>query len=263
MRGGVFLYPADRRRGYARGRLRLVYEANPIAFLIEQAGGAATDGAGRILDLVPASLHERTPLDLRLAPSEVERVARYLEGGARHGRALAAVRPPRPAPGLRESAMSVKHPIISVTGSSGAGTTSVQNTFEQIFRRERRRRRLHRGRRLPPLRPRGRCARSMAAENRKGNANFSHFGPRRQPRRGARGRCSGTTARPAPGGRATTSTTTREAERYGAPPGTFTAWEPLPAEQRPPVLRGPARRRGDARRSTSRATPTSRSASCR
>jgi fructose-1,6-bisphosphatase I len=61
-RGGVFLYPADARQGYAAGRLRLVYEANPIAFLIEQAGGAATDGEWRILDLEPRDTHQRTPL---------------------------------------------------------------------------------------------------------------------------------------------------------------------------------------------------------
>jgi fructose-1,6-bisphosphatase I len=62
MRGGVFLYPADKRPGYSKGRLRLVYEANPVAFLMEQAGGSATDGAEPILSLVPTSLHQRTPL---------------------------------------------------------------------------------------------------------------------------------------------------------------------------------------------------------
>ena len=61
-RGGVFLYPGDDREGNAHGRLRLVYEANPIAFLAERAGGMATDGAGPILDIVPESLHQRVPL---------------------------------------------------------------------------------------------------------------------------------------------------------------------------------------------------------
>jgi len=61
-RGGIFLYPRDGRKGYERGRLRLVYEGAPIAFLIEQAGGKATDGIDAILDKVPGSLHERTPL---------------------------------------------------------------------------------------------------------------------------------------------------------------------------------------------------------
>ena len=73
-RGGVYLYPADARKGYQAGRLRLVYEANPIAFLIEQAGGVATDGHGRILDLQPRQLHERTPFVFG-SRDEVERVA--------------------------------------------------------------------------------------------------------------------------------------------------------------------------------------------
>ena len=62
LQGGIFLYPADRRKGYENGRLRLLYEAFPIAFLIEQAGGAATDGANRILDRTPESLHQHCPL---------------------------------------------------------------------------------------------------------------------------------------------------------------------------------------------------------
>ncbi|HEX3235523.1 MAG TPA: class 1 fructose-bisphosphatase [Gemmatimonadales bacterium] len=58
--GGVFLYPADTRN--PNGKLRLLYEASPMAFLAEQAEGSATDGVARILDIVPASLHQRTPL---------------------------------------------------------------------------------------------------------------------------------------------------------------------------------------------------------
>ena len=61
-RGGIFLYPADGRDGYGTGRLRLVYEANPVAFLVEAAGGKAIDGAEPILDLAPADLHARVPL---------------------------------------------------------------------------------------------------------------------------------------------------------------------------------------------------------
>ncbi len=60
-RGGIFLYPEDSRRGYEFGRLRLVYEANPISFLIEQAGGLATDGQQNILDIQPTDLHQRVP----------------------------------------------------------------------------------------------------------------------------------------------------------------------------------------------------------
>lgn len=61
IRGGVFLYPSDVRENYTMGRLRLVYEANPLAWIIEQAGGAATNGRERILSLPPAALHQRTP----------------------------------------------------------------------------------------------------------------------------------------------------------------------------------------------------------
>jgi fructose-1,6-bisphosphatase I len=58
--GGIFLYPADTKS--PRGKLRLLYEAAPMAMLVEQAGGAATDGQTRIMDIVPRNLHERTPL---------------------------------------------------------------------------------------------------------------------------------------------------------------------------------------------------------
>ena len=61
-RGGVFLYPGDSREGYESGRLRLVYEANAMAFLMEQADGAATDGKRRIMEIRPESLHQRIPL---------------------------------------------------------------------------------------------------------------------------------------------------------------------------------------------------------
>jgi fructose-1,6-bisphosphatase I len=76
VRGGVFLYPRDLRRGYERGRLRLVFEANPIAFLIENAGGKAIDGFTRVLDLTPSDAHQRTPLMFGSA-SEIDRIARY------------------------------------------------------------------------------------------------------------------------------------------------------------------------------------------
>ena len=75
-RGGVFLYPADARKGYERGRLRYLYECAPIAFLIEQAGGAATDGVDRILAHAPQSLHERTPFIFGSAEN-VARISAY------------------------------------------------------------------------------------------------------------------------------------------------------------------------------------------
>ncbi len=75
-RGGIFLYPSDGRDGYQQGRLRMIYECAPIAFLVEQAGGKATDGTTRILDLVPESLHARTPFVFGTA-EKVDRVTSY------------------------------------------------------------------------------------------------------------------------------------------------------------------------------------------
>jgi fructose-1,6-bisphosphatase I len=75
--GGCFLYPADSRKGYENGRLRTLYEATPIAFLIEQAGGAATDGLSPILDRLPQTHHENTPLIFG-CKDEVNIIARYL-----------------------------------------------------------------------------------------------------------------------------------------------------------------------------------------
>ncbi|KCV83859.1 fructose-1,6-bisphosphatase [Actibacterium atlanticum] len=75
-RGGVFLYPGDQRPGYENGRLRLVYECAPIAFLMEQAGGQATDGHDRIMDHTATTLHQRTPFVFG-SPEKVGRVAAY------------------------------------------------------------------------------------------------------------------------------------------------------------------------------------------
>ena len=60
LKGGVFLYPPTKKN--ANGKLRLLYEANPLAFIAEQAGGQAVSGAGRIMDIVPKTIHERTPI---------------------------------------------------------------------------------------------------------------------------------------------------------------------------------------------------------
>jgi fructose-1,6-bisphosphatase I len=60
LKGGVFLYPPSDE--YPQGKLRLLYEANPIAFLVEQAGGVASDGQGRVMDVQPTAIHQRTPL---------------------------------------------------------------------------------------------------------------------------------------------------------------------------------------------------------
>ena len=73
LRGGLFMYPRDEKRA---GRLRLMYEANPMAFIVEQAGGAASTGRERLLDLVPTAIHQRVPVILG-SREEVERLDRY------------------------------------------------------------------------------------------------------------------------------------------------------------------------------------------
>lgn len=75
-RGGIFMYPWDKREPDKPGKLRLMYEANPMAFIVEQAGGAATNGQQRILDLQPSKLHERVSVVLG-SKNEVERVTGY------------------------------------------------------------------------------------------------------------------------------------------------------------------------------------------
>ncbi|QDX22686.1 Fructose-1,6-bisphosphatase class 1 [Pandoraea pnomenusa] len=82
-RGGVFMYPADKRDPDKPGKLRIMYEANPMSFLVEQAGGAATNGVQRILDIQPQKLHERVAVFLG-SKNEVERVTGYHhEAGAK------------------------------------------------------------------------------------------------------------------------------------------------------------------------------------
>ena len=72
-RGGIFIYPRDLKDPSKPGKLRLMYEANPMALIVEQAGGAATTGRERILDVVPEKLHQRVPVFLG-SRNEVERV---------------------------------------------------------------------------------------------------------------------------------------------------------------------------------------------
>ena len=80
-RGGIFMYPWDKREPNKPGKLRLMYEANPMSWLVEQAGGAATDGNERILDVEPTKLHERISVILG-SKNEVERVTGYHAGAA-------------------------------------------------------------------------------------------------------------------------------------------------------------------------------------
>ena len=75
-RGGIFMYPWDAREPGKAGKLRLMYEANPMSFLIEQAGGASINGTQRIMDIQPDKLHQRVSVILG-SKNEVERVGRY------------------------------------------------------------------------------------------------------------------------------------------------------------------------------------------
>ncbi len=76
MRGGVFMYPYDHKAPSKPGRLRLLYEANPMAFIVEQAGGACSTGRERIMDIKPQEIHQRVPLILG-SKNEVERLVDY------------------------------------------------------------------------------------------------------------------------------------------------------------------------------------------
>lgn len=78
-RGGIFMYPWDKREPDKPGKLRLMYEANPMGWIVEQAGGAATNGCQRILDIAPGKLHERVSVILG-SRREVERVTSYHQG---------------------------------------------------------------------------------------------------------------------------------------------------------------------------------------
>ncbi|WP_047534619.1 class 1 fructose-bisphosphatase [Methylotenera sp. N17] len=76
VRGGVFMYPMDSKIKKQGGKLRLLYEANPMSFIMEQAGGLSTTGHMRILELVPSALHQRVPVIMG-SKHEVERIATY------------------------------------------------------------------------------------------------------------------------------------------------------------------------------------------
>ena len=77
LKGGIYMYPATKKN--PEGKLRLMYEANPMAFIVEQAGGRASDGHRRILDIVPEKLHQRTPLFIG-SEELVRTVEEFLQG---------------------------------------------------------------------------------------------------------------------------------------------------------------------------------------
>jgi fructose-1,6-bisphosphatase I len=75
-RGGIFMYPIDSKIAKQGGKLRLMYEANPMSFIVEQAGGVSSTGTERILDIQPESIHQRVPVIMG-SKNEVDRVIRY------------------------------------------------------------------------------------------------------------------------------------------------------------------------------------------
>ena len=75
-RGGIFMYPFDSKEPGKAGKLRLLYEANPMSFIVEQAGGASSTGRERIMEVKPTGLHQRVPVILG-SKNEVERVVSY------------------------------------------------------------------------------------------------------------------------------------------------------------------------------------------
>ncbi len=79
-RGGIFMYPFDTKEPGKAGKLRLLYEANPMSFIVEQAGGLSSTGRERIMELKPSGLHQRVPVILG-SKNEVERVVGYHKGG--------------------------------------------------------------------------------------------------------------------------------------------------------------------------------------
>ncbi len=100
VRGGLFMYPKDTKDPAKAGRLRLLYEANPMAMIVEQAGGAASTGRGTIRDVQPTDLHERVPVILG-SKNEVERIERY------HQEHAAGLDQPYTSPLFRERSLFV------------------------------------------------------------------------------------------------------------------------------------------------------------
>ena len=227
MRGGVFLYPADPRPGYREGRLRLLYEAYPIAMIVEQAGGAAIDGSERILDLsarMPASaraadlrsrgspdvdvIHERHASRLlesqRRAPLFARRGLFRLEEASMSGSIRSSPSPAPPAPARPRS----RRPLSRSSAARSIDAAYIEgDAFHRYDRAEMRAK--------------------MAEEAERGNKHFSHFGPEanlfedleqavprlRRDRHAAR--------------RGTTSTTTRKPRSTARRPAP-SRWERLP-----------------------------------
>ena len=265
VRGGLFMYPRDTKDPAKPGRLRLLYEANPMAMLVEQAGGAASTGRGRILEVEPTSLHQRVPVILG-SRDEVERIESLPPRPRRGHRAPVGAAPLRRAlavhEGLKgESTMSAKHPIIAITGSSGRRHHLGHAHLRADLPARERQRGLHRGRQLPPLRPRGDEGRRWRRRIAPATAPSATSAPRRTSSPSSRS-CSATTARPAAASAASTCTTRARPRRTSSPrapspPGRTSRRTPTCSSTRACTARWPATA------STSRSTRTCSSAWCR
>ena len=232
IRGGLFMYPKDTKDPGKAGRLRLLYEANPMAMTGRAGGRRGLPRARPGLDWCPAELHQRVPLILGCS-SEVERIERYhLE----HDQGLDRI---YSSPLFKERSlfiqsewtlrgpiMSAKHPIIAVTGSSGAGTTSVTRTFNWIFRRERINAALRRGRLLPSLRPR-RDEGEDGGSGAHAAISISATSARTTTCSRSWRRCFATTARPARGKIRRYLHNEKEAAPYQAGAGDVHRWEDI------------------------------------
>jgi fructose-1,6-bisphosphatase I len=86
--GGIYLYPADAAAGKPSGKIRLLYESHPLAFVVEQAGGRASTGPGRVLELVPRRLHQRIPVAIG-GVVEIELYERFVREHRAGGELLA------------------------------------------------------------------------------------------------------------------------------------------------------------------------------
>ena len=266
IRGGAVHVSAATRKDPAKpGRLRLLYEANPMAMIVEQAGGARAPGAGACSRSSPSALHQRVPVILG-SRDEVERIERYHRRARRgldrpfesplfHERSLftqlsAAARaaPEHPgAPHVRQASDHRGHRLVRRGHHVGHAHLPVDLPPRGHQGRDRR------GRLLPPLRPRG-----DEGEDGRGRAQgqpaLQPLRPRGEPASRSSRRCSARTARRGRGRMRHYLHDDEEAAPFTQPPGTFTAWEDIPGGHRPALLRGPARRgrhrQGERRRST-------------
>ena len=204
----------------------------------------------RCCEVTPDGLHQRVPLIFG-SKSEVERIERYHAEHLRRPDAVVRPRrcsPPDPcsAPHLNRftegGAMSIKHPVVAVTGSSGAGTTSVTRTFQHIFRREGITPALVEGDSFHRYDRQADEARDGRGRAEQGQPLLA-LRPGGEPARGPRGALPGVRGDRAAASRASTCTTRRRRSRTGRSRAPSRPGRSFRAGQRPAVLRGPARRR--------------------